>query len=108
MLQTVLVAVQPHIVELVSVGVAIFVSNATVYAKRKWKIDVEARHREALQSALTNGAMLALSRGYTGKIAADAVIDYVLDSVPDAVKNLKPTDKRLHDLALAKLKAASK
>ena len=103
MLQTVLVAVQPHIVELVSIGVAIVVTNASTYAKRKWKIDVEARHREALQSALTNGALLAISNKKTGGDAVDAVLDYTLDSVPDAVKHFRVSHEKLRKMAQAKL-----
>ncbi|CZT36377.1 hypothetical protein [Rhizobium sp. 9140] len=45
-------------------------------------IQIEAKHRDALQSALANGAKLLLQPGGS----ADDAIDYVLRSVPDALK----------------------
>ncbi|OJF91714.1 hypothetical protein AX761_21935 [Rhizobium sp. 58] len=47
-------------------------------------IEIEARQREALQSALANGVRLML-RG----LSKEHAIDYVVASVPDALKGLK-------------------
>lgn len=61
---------------------------------------IEAKHREALQSALANaGRLLA-----TGATKA-AAIDYVRQSVPDALKALKAHD-RVEDLLAPHLPAA--
>ena len=52
---------------------------------RLWtSIEIEARHREALQSALANAARIVLAGGST----LDG-IQYVEKSVPDALKALK-------------------
>ena len=46
-------------------------------------MEIEARHREALQSALANAALIVVAGA--GKQAG---IDYVMASVPDALKAL--------------------
>ncbi|HEV7293124.1 MAG TPA: hypothetical protein VGN79_12465 [Devosia sp.] len=81
----------------------------------KWKIDleaayraVEARHREALHSAVATGLGSAVSKYGSGlqldvgSPAAAHVIQSVIDSVPDAVKTLKPTDNWILKAAAAK------
>ena len=80
---------------------------------RLFGISLEARHREALHSALATGASLALSMlaqmVAQGQKSADARaaalqagVDYVRRSVPDALKTLKPTDNLLFDMVRAK------
>jgi len=82
-------------------------------ANRFLGISLEARHREALHSALAAGASLALSmvaqmvaQGMKPAEARDAAllagVDYVRRSVPDALKTLKPTDNLLFDMVRAK------
>lgn len=82
-------------------------------------LDIEANHREALQSALTNAAQVALQRALGGSTpptirAGDKVgqyvgpveivpnvgagIDYVLKSVPDALNAFKLDTGRIRDL----------
>jgi hypothetical protein len=81
----------------------------------KWKIDleaayraVEARHRDALHSAVATGLGSAVSKYGAGlqldvgSAAAADIIQSVLDSVPDAVKTLKPTDNWILKAAAAK------
>lgn len=72
---------------------------------QKLGLDIEATHREALQSALANAALLALAKGGL-KPSAGAAIDYVRASVPDAVKKFGLDDKRILDLVLPKITAA--
>lgn len=56
---------------------------------KKWTgVEVEARHREALQSALANAARLMAAGA-----SRAAGIDYVKKSVPDALKVLNATDR---------------
>ncbi|SDH08693.1 hypothetical protein [Pelagibacterium luteolum] len=77
--------------------------------------EVEARHREALQSALQNGVLYAIDlfieRGgkidvtdpnLMGSLLADAK-DYVFDSVPDAIKHFRLDDFSLEKLLRPKL-----
>lgn len=80
--------------------------------KMKTGIDIEARHREALQTALTNAAGLALSK--LGDTAKDTKIDvrspiirdsilYVNKAVPDAVKNFGLSPDQLAEKLVAKI-----
>ncbi|CZT33010.1 hypothetical protein [Rhizobium sp. 9140] len=59
----------------------------SLMAKRWFGINIEAKHRDALQSALANGARLLLQPGGT----LDDAVDYVLRSVPDALKRFGKT-----------------
>ncbi|ODT20479.1 MAG: hypothetical protein ABS35_19630 [Kaistia sp. SCN 65-12] len=81
--------------------------------KRLFGVTMEARHREALHSALVTGSSLALSlvadfvaQGLTPADARAAAlesgVDYVRESVPDALKALKPADGLLLDMVRAK------
>ena len=81
---------------------------AAAQARARWGIEIEARQREALHSALMTGAQLALSR--LGPQASQtaltaAAIEYAERSVPGAMTGLKPSVSTLHDLALAKVVA---
>jgi hypothetical protein len=69
---------------------------------QKLGIDIEASHREALQSALMNAALIALRK----KGTFDAV-KYVQQSVPDAVKAFKLDDARIIDLLQPRITAAT-
>lgn len=71
---------------------------------QKLGLDIEAQHRDALQSALTNAALIALARGSKNN-AAGAAIDYVRQSVPDAVKKFGLDDSRILDLIKPRITA---
>lgn len=98
-------AVAPALLEAIAAVVALMIGWASVYAQRKWGIEIEARHREALHSALTTGARLALDGQLTGKAAVDLAIDYARASVPDAIRALVRDDGVLMRLAESKLRA---
>lgn len=81
--------------------------------KRLFGVTMEARHREALHSALLTGASLALSMvaefvaqglppADARAAALESGVDYVRESVPDALKALKPADGLLLDMVRAK------
>lgn len=74
---------------------------------RKAGLEIDAKHREALQSALLNGARLAMSKQLTRQAAVDLVLSYVKDSVPGALEHFTPSTKVLTDLAEAKLEQAA-
>jgi lysylphosphatidylglycerol synthetase-like protein (DUF2156 family) len=76
-------AVRPYIAEMIGLVVAAIVAYLVQLIRRWTGIEIEARHREALQSALANAAMVAADRG----VAAGAA--YVEHSVPDALKHFK-------------------
>lgn len=106
-LDSFITAAAPGVVELIGLALTGIIGWAAAKARAKWGIDIEARHREALQSALLNGARLALDRQLTGKAATDLVLTFIRASVPDAIGNLKATPDVLTDLARAKLEQAA-
>ena len=97
-------AVAPHLLELFGALLTLLFGWLSVQLKAKWGIEVEARHREALHSALMTGAQLALDRKLTGKAAADLAVGYARKSVPDAIGALIADDGILRNLAEAKLR----
>lgn len=102
-MQSIITAASPHILELLGVLLTGIIGWAAAAARRKWGIEIEARYREALHSALMTGAQLAMKHELTGKAAIDLVLRYIKQSVPDAIGNLKPSPDVLTDLAKAKL-----
>lgn len=72
---------------------------------QKLGLDIEAQHRDALQSALTNAAMIAIARGSRNG-ATGAAIGYVKKSVPDAVKKFGLDDGKILDLIRPHITAA--
>ncbi|WP_449044211.1 hypothetical protein [Paracoccus versutus] len=106
-MQTIITAAAPHILELLGLVLTGIIGWAAAAARRKWGIDIEASHREAMHWALYTGAQLALERKLTGKAAIDLILGYARRSVPDAIGNLKPSAEVLTDLAKAKLEQAA-
>jgi hypothetical protein len=74
---------------LLATFLAVFIPALMTLALNRFKewtgIEIEARQREALQSALGNGVRLMLA----GALSKEHAIDYVVASVPDALKGLK-------------------
>lgn len=102
-MQSIITAASPHILELLGVLLTGIIGWAAAAARRKWGIEIEARYREALHSALMTGAQLAMKHELTGKAAINLVLRYIKQSVPDAIGNLKPSPDVLTDLAKAKI-----
>lgn len=88
---------------------------AILYSRVTGK-ELEAKHREALQSALTNGVHWALQQVLNGKLSADGTVpqskkaevvakaqEYVVTSVPDAVQKFKITQPTMEKLVESKL-----
>lgn len=103
-MQTILEILAPVLAAFATALIPVLVA-ALVQWFRKMGIDIEAQHRDALQSALTNAAMLALARG-AGVGAPLAAIEYVRHSVPDAVKAFALDDHRIAELLLPKITEA--
>lgn len=102
------VALAPHLLELIAGLLSAVIGWAAMAAKRRWNIEVEARHREALHSALMTGARMALDRALSPASAADLAIGYAQVSVPDAIRALRPSSEVLVNLARAKVAEAAK
>lgn len=105
-INSVAVALAPHVLELIAGLLSAMIGWAAVEAKRKWGLDIEARHREALHSALMNGARMALDRAISQQGAADLAIGYAEASVPDAIRALRPSPEVMVNLARAKVAEA--
>lgn len=111
-----------------TVLVTIFLPVA-IAAVFKWLerngLDIEANHREALQSALTNAAQVAIQRATGGKDYmaqpaseahkyigvvpnVGAGIEYVKKSVPDALNAFKLDTGRIKDLLEPHIAEAAK
>lgn len=99
MLQTILVSIQPYIVELASVGVAVVVANTSTYLNRKWRLDINEKHKQALHNALMNGIRSALAQDISLRKADVFAVDYAKRTTPDAIKHFKVTDGVLRDIA---------
>ncbi|WP_313348149.1 hypothetical protein [Paracoccus sp. (in: a-proteobacteria)] len=106
-LDTFIASAAPGLLEILGLALTGIIGWAASKARQKWGIEIEARQREALHSALMTGALLALKHELTGRAAIDLVLRYIKQSVPDAIGNLKPTPEVLTDLAKAKLEQAA-
>ena len=98
--------VMPIILQLIAAGLGTLLIWVANTAKARWGIEIEARHREALHSALMSGIRNALGGGLTGQAAINAAISYAARSVPDAIAKLDPEARVLEDLAYSKLQEA--
>ena len=96
-------AVAPLLIDLLAIVLMAALTWAAAWGKRKFGVDIEAKHRDALHSALMTGARLAAARQLTGPGALQLILDYVRKSVPDALATLAPSHAVLTDLADAKL-----
>ena len=95
--------IAPHVLEIVGVVLSAIIASAAGYAKRKWGLDIEARHRESLHSALMTGMRDAMLIHLTTGQAVKSAIAHARLSVPDAIKALRPTDGVLASIARSKI-----
>lgn len=92
---------------------------AILYSRVTGK-ELEAKHREALQSALTNGLAWAIQQVLKGKLSPDGTVpeakkaeviakaqEYVTTSVPDAVQKFNITQPTMDKLLTAKLPSST-
>lgn len=99
-------AATPHAMEIMGLVVTAAIGWAATAARKKWGIEIEAKHREALHSAIMTGAQMALGRKLTTVAAVDLILGYAQASVPDALKALRPDRAVLTNIARAKLREA--
>ncbi|MBN7785155.1 hypothetical protein JYP51_09505 [Ponticoccus gilvus] len=91
-------ALEPAIVEIAGLFVAGLIAWAANTARQRFGLEIEEKHRDALHSAIMSGVQSALARGLSGQAAATHALEYIHDSVPDAVKRLKPAPRVLGSL----------
>jgi hypothetical protein len=104
--------IMPYVLALASAVIAAGVAWITRKVHQWTGINIEAKHREALQSALTNGARAAIGRYTPGGVAFDMKsvpiklgVDFVLHSVPDAVKHFGLSEADIEKHLMPKLVA---
>ncbi|MBD9528366.1 hypothetical protein IB235_16235 [Paracoccus sp. PAR01] len=100
-------AATPSIIELLGAFLTAAIALAARTARQKWGIEIEAKHREALQSAILTGARLAIAGRLDTAAAIQLILKHVSVSVPDAVTALQPSAEVLENLARAKLQEAA-
>jgi uncharacterized membrane protein len=100
----------------VSIIVTAIIAYVANLIRQKTGIDIEARHREALQTALANGAGLIINK--LGSSIGDKTIDvrsplirdavnYVSTAAPDAIRNFGLAPDQLAEKLVAKLGLAA-
>lgn len=104
MLNDILNAVLPHLLEIMAALLTTVLSAAALKAKAKWGIEIEAKHREALHSAIMSGIMAATAQKLTGGRVIDFALAHARSSSPDAITALQASQAVLQNLAEAKLK----
>lgn len=105
-------ALQPYIVDGAGVLITAFIGWAATKFSAKTGIEIDAKHRDALHSAIVTGINLGLSRvgeKIEGKpvtasnaVVADAM-NWVNKSVPDALDRFKVTPDTLRTMVEAKI-----
>lgn len=101
--------IQPILVELLLTLILAVLAWFLRLLPERFRVDIEAKHRAALHSALDTGVGLLIDTMQKHpKIAAPdmaigTVLDYVERSVPDAIRRLGPSRAQLEDMARAKL-----
>jgi hypothetical protein len=106
------VALMPYVVAAVGAIISICVALITKYVHDKFGIDIEAKHRDALHSALLTGTTAALSHlgdrvgaipiDVRKEVVRDAVL-YAEQSVPDALKHFNITPEILAEMIQSKI-----
>lgn len=103
---------RPYIVETVSILIAALVGWVVNLIRRRTGLEIEAKHRDALQTALTNAAGLVIAKAGdlasalqldTRNAALNEGIAYVLKSAPDALAFFGITRESLKEKLEAKL-----
>lgn len=95
----------PTLLQGIAAILGVVLLRAANTAKARWGIEIEAKHREALQSALMTGAAMALAKGLGGKDATSEVLRHVLArGAPDAARFFGLDARGLEEMALAKIR----
>lgn len=94
----------PLILQGISAVLGLLLIQGAGIAKERWGIEIEARHREALHSALMSGIRAALERGDDRTAAITSAIAHATQSVPDAISALNPSTGVLQSIAEGKLR----
>lgn len=103
----ILSALSPYLLELIALALTLLIGWVAMRFTALTGIEIQARHRDALHSALMTGARAALSRGLPMQQAVEYAVGYAQSSVPGAIAKLRPPEPVMQQLARAKLQEAS-
>ena len=104
MLHDILEALTPLLIDLLALLLSIAIGWLSLQAHRYLGVEVEARHREVLHSAIMTGVRPSLADGLSPEQILQEALRYARTSVPDAVRSLVKDDGILRALAEAKLR----
>lgn len=96
---------QPALIDIVGVLIGAAILYVSNMIRQKTGLEIEARHREALHSALMSGVQAGLRAGPTAArdVLIERAVAYAQASVPDAIRKLGPRDFILRQLAESKV-----
>lgn len=112
MIDTIQDIIQPIIVDYAAWVILALVGWFMRRLPEQWRINIEAKHREALHSALNTGVGLVIDSLQKSnavaipELAVNKVLSYVRNSVPDAIRKLAPTQEQLEMMARSKITEA--
>ena len=104
MLYEILEALTPLLIDLLALLLSLAIGWLSLQAHRYLGVQVEARHREALHSAIMTGVRRSLAGNLSREQIIQEALHYARASVPDAVRALVRDDGILRALAEAKLR----
>ncbi|MBL8560909.1 MAG: hypothetical protein JNN06_01395 [Gemmobacter sp.] len=101
-------AILPHLGELLGLIITALIARAVV-ALRQWTgVQISQRHADRLSAAIWRGALLALERQLTAERARALVLEYLRETVPDALQAVAPSETALSlraDATIAEVRA---
>lgn len=68
----------PALLPVISTALGVMLLRLSSVAKERWGIEIEARLRETLHSALMTGISMAASKGLRGEAAVQAAVAHVI------------------------------
>ena len=103
MLQEILEALAPHILDAL-MALVFLALTAGAAAIRRWTgVQIEEKHLRSLHSAIRTGVVVSLDKGLSGAALSAAVREYINLSVPGALKALGPAGDVIETLIAAKI-----
>ena len=95
--------IQPHLAEVLALIIAGLVAQGVAAVRRWTGVQIGQRHADRLSAAITRAAVLALDRRLTGDAAREMMLEYLRETVPEALAAIAPTPTALDLRAAATL-----
>lgn len=106
MMQTLLEAMLPHLIPVLSLVVTLLLGLAYRKLAAWTGIEIEKAHRDALHRAIMSGLMAALKVGKSDQTVIEETLAHVQTSVPDALTHFQAPTKVLERIVRGKLNEA--